>query len=149
MKGFIKRMEKHFMNVVKIEKSSHSIALGFAIGTFIAIFPTAGLDIPIALLAILIYPKVNKLSLFGSFLFWNPIVSLPIILLSYKIGGFLFADAAVTGYNFFWLNQLVDISKKLLVGLAINAVVISILSYFIVRVIAHAYQGRKKSKRKK
>jgi len=149
MNEFIKKIRKHFMNVVKIEKSPHSIALGFAIGTFIAIFPTAGLDIPIALLAVLIYPKVNKLSLFGSFLFWNPLFSLPIILLSYKIGGLLFANAPIIEYSSFLLNHFIDISKKLLVGLAINAIVISVLSYFIVRVIAHAYQGRKKSKKKK
>jgi len=149
MKDFFKKAVKYFMNVVKIEKTPHSIALGFAVGTFIAIFPTAGLDIPIAILAMLIYPKMNKLSLFGSFLFWNPLFSLPVILLSYKIGGLLFANAAMTEYSSFWLNQFIDISRKLLVGLVINAIIISTLSYFIVRLIAHIYQGRKHSKRKK
>jgi len=149
MKDFFKKAGNHFMDVVKIDKSPHSIALGFAVGTFIAIFPTAGLDIPIAILAMLIYPKMNKLSLFGSFLFWNPLFSLPVILFSYKIGGMLFADSSVTGYSLLWLNQFIDISRKLLVGLAINSVIISTLSYFIVRLIAQIYQGMKHSKRKK
>lgn len=148
MRKFIKKVETHFMEVIKIEKTPHSIALGFAIGTFIAIFPTAGLDIPIALLVVLLYPRVNKLSLFGAFLFWNPLFSLPIILLSYKIGDILFANVPVVEYKFVILNQIIDFSRRLFVGLAISAVVISIISYFIVRIIVQIYQGRKRSKKK-
>jgi hypothetical protein len=40
MKKYIKRIRKHFREVLKTKTGENSIALGFAIGTFIAILPT-------------------------------------------------------------------------------------------------------------
>jgi uncharacterized protein len=146
MKKSMKKMRKSFMNVVSINNTPHSIALGFAIGTFIAIFPTMGLDIPIAFLVALLYKKVNKLSLFGSFIFWNPIFSIPIMMLSYQIGDFLFGSFPVTAFDSSLLNHLLDFGRRFAVGLAICAVFISIISYFLVRMIAEIYQRRQKVK---
>jgi len=46
---------------VGIKKSAHSIALGFAIGTFIGIMPTPGFGVLFALLVVLFYKEVNKI----------------------------------------------------------------------------------------
>ena len=44
MKKYYNKLKKHFMHhahkAIKQKASPHSIALGFAIGSFIAIFPT-------------------------------------------------------------------------------------------------------------
>lgn len=140
----VRRIKRNFMRIVKMDNTPHSIALGFAIGTFIAIFPTAGLDIPIAIVVALIYKKVNKLSLFGSFLFWNPIFSIPVMAVSYQVGNALFGNDPMTFFTSPVLNHLADFGRRFAAGLALSAVVVSIISYFVVRVIVEIYQRRHK-----
>ena len=52
-----KKIREHFSEVIKIKRSPHSIALGFAVGTFLAILPTPGFSILLGLLIVLIYQK--------------------------------------------------------------------------------------------
>ena len=121
------------MKLLKQKKSSHSIALGFAIGTFIGIIPTPGISIILGLLIVLIYRKVNKYSLFIAILFWNTLALAPMYYLSYKIGDLLFGDLPLFEYNVPILNQIYNFTKRYLRGNFILAVSVSIASYFIVK----------------
>ena len=86
------KLKRHFHEVARSRKSSHSIALGFAVGTFISILPTPGLNLILGLLVALIYEKINKYSLVISIFFWNTLTLSPIYILSFKIGDLLFGD---------------------------------------------------------
>ena len=65
-KRYIKKLEKHFQEILEIKTTPHEIALGFSIGTFFANFPTLGLEFLIIFLLIIILknsnPKVEKLA---------------------------------------------------------------------------------------
>ncbi|MBA3064624.1 DUF2062 domain-containing protein, partial [Candidatus Woesearchaeota archaeon] len=71
-KKIIKKIKEHLSEIIRIKTSPHSIALGFAIGTFIAILPTLGFTYLIAIIVMLVYAKESKIALFGALLLWNP-----------------------------------------------------------------------------
>jgi uncharacterized protein (DUF2062 family) len=130
---------------MKTNSSEHSIALGFAVGTLINILPIPLFNFLVALLVILIFKKLNKLSLFVALAVWNVFTLLPVYYLSYKIGNFLFDSTPIVKYNIVILDQIYNFSRRYLIGNAILALIISPISYFIVKKIVRVYRKRKKN----
>ena len=59
-------LRRHFIEVLRAKTSGHSVAFGFALGSFIAISPTPGFSILLGIAMVAIFKKLNKLSLFFS-----------------------------------------------------------------------------------
>ncbi|PIU72796.1 hypothetical protein COS79_01095 [Candidatus Woesearchaeota archaeon CG06_land_8_20_14_3_00_33_13] len=131
-KRIIKKLKEHFKEVLGIKTSPHSIALGFAIGTFIAIIPTFGFTYLIATIVMLVYAKESKLALFGALLLWNPFVLFPLYTLSYRFGDFILSGFPEV-YPLQAIGQFRYTTLRFLVGNFIIAVFFSVTSYFILR----------------
>jgi len=131
--NYKKKIKKHFHEVMKEQKSSHSIAFGFAIGTFITILPTPGFNILMAFLIALVYEKVNKISLFFSLAIWNPFTLIPMYALSLKIGNLLFGPLAVVEYDLSFFDMVFNYSRRFLIGNVILATFTALASYFIIK----------------
>ncbi|MBU2634628.1 MAG: DUF2062 domain-containing protein [Nanoarchaeota archaeon] len=144
LKKIRKKIKKHFIEVIKIKKSPHSMALGFAIGTFIAIFPTWGLTFLLGLIVIALFPKVNKFTLLLAFIIWNPLITAPLYLWAYKLGTLIFGSTPIVKFNIIILDQFYNFSRRFIVGISIISLIISIISYFIVKLIAQAYKNKKR-----
>ena len=63
MKNFKEKFKKRLEEVLEIKTSPHSIAAGFAIGTFIAILPTFGLGLFIGIILLFIFKRISKISM--------------------------------------------------------------------------------------
>ncbi|MBA3901656.1 MAG: DUF2062 domain-containing protein [Bacteroidetes bacterium] len=133
-----------------MEKTSvHSIAFSFALGTFIAILPTPGFGVFIALLIAYFYKKLNNISILASFAFWNPLLLAPVYILSYKIGDWIFdfpTIAMITDIS--WINTLIYYFKTYMIGNLISAIVFSSLSYYGVYKLIISYKARKENRKK-
>ncbi len=134
------RIKKHFKEVLELKTSPHSIAMGFAIGTLIAILPTFGLGIFIGLLVLVIFKKVSKISMFVSFAIWNPLILTLLYPLEYSIGNFILVDFPVTKFKFEILNQLFVYTGRFLIGSLILSILTSIIAYFLVLYFVGKYQ---------
>ncbi len=143
-KKLIKKTKEHFNSIIKTEKTPHHIAIGFAIGTFIGIIPTPGISVILAFLVILIYPKVNKIAIFGALAVWNPFVTIALYPPSYRIGNLLFKDAPLIKFETVIVDQIYNFSMRFLVGNLILALAISAISYLIVRIVVQLFQKKKK-----
>ncbi len=128
----IHAMERYFHKIAMTKVSPHSIAIGFAIGSFISILPTPGFNLFIGFLILLAYPKISKYSLFGSMALLNPLVVSPFYYLSIKIGNYVFGSAPIAKYDVVILNQIHQFSQNILFGTFIISLVFSIVSYFVV-----------------
>lgn len=136
-------IKKHLMNVLQIKTSPHEIAFGFAVGTFIEILPTYfGLDYIIALLIILIYPKISKISLFGAIIMLNVFILTPIHLLNFYIGNLIFAGEPVLYFQLEFWNNLINISRRVLIGSLITGPIISVIVYFIIKKLVIKVQSK-------
>jgi uncharacterized protein len=144
IKRYVEKIKHHFREVIKLKTTPQTIALGFAIGTFISVLPTPGFNILLGLLIVLIFERVSKLSLFGAILFWNPITSIPIYWLNHKVGDLLFGSAPVVKYNIIFVDFVYNFSRRYLLGSVINGIIISALCYLIVWFIASKYYKSKK-----
>lgn len=140
LKRYSKKIRAHFEEVVSVKNSPRSIALGFAVGTAIALLPTFGLGPLIGLGVILIFKKISKVSLFASFLVWNFIVLALLVPIEYKIGNFLFGNLPVPTYKIEILNQIFFYSRNLLFGNIILTIILTSFSYFLVYFFAKKYQ---------
>lgn len=150
IKKFRQKIKNHFEEISKSEQSLHSIALGFAVGTFIAITPSLGLDLLIGLLVVLIFKNLNKFSVFGAMIVWNPLTLIPIHYLSFKIGDLLFGGSNFLNYNVYalsnfyvyMLSNFYEFSKRYLIGNLILAVFFSVLGYFVSIAVVKWYRKR-------
>jgi len=129
-------INKYLKELIEIKTSPNSIALGFAIGTFIAILPTFGLGLFLGFLVILIFPKVSKLALIAALLFWNVFILIPLYSFCYKIGNLLFHNQPYIEYNYHFLTTIINFTRRFLVANLILALFLSILCYLIVYFIS-------------
>lgn len=170
-KSYYHRVKHHLRKpihrAIKQKATPHSIAIGFAIGTFIAIFPTFFLGLLIILLIMIFYKTMNKIAAVAGLLFWNIIMMAPIYYLSYNIGRFVFRSGNQStlrseGHDFIamlnvkpfsfenvmaFLRENLIFLKEYLVGNFILATAISIISYFIIKRAVILYRETKEKKR--
>ena len=144
MKKWTKTLRDHYKEVLKLQTSPHSIAFGFALGSFISILPTPGINILLGIGLIAVFPRISKISLFAGLFFWNPLFTLIIYPLSYQLGDLLFGASPVIKYNIEFWDSLYNFSRRFLVGIIVVATVLSAASYFVVRIIAEVYSRKKK-----
>src|SRR5690606_31228748 len=97
--------------------SNKQLALGFALGTFIAVLPTPGFGVLIGIFLVFLFKRINKYTMLFSFAVWNPLFLTPIYLLSYKIGSWLFNPEINTGQEAqSFLSQALVYCKTYLFG---------------------------------
>jgi uncharacterized protein len=140
-----KGKEQFVGKVKEVTQSNHtpaSLATGFAIGSFIAILPTPGIGILTGLVLVLLFKKLNKYSLFGAMILFNPLVLAPLYFLSYWLGNMLVGGAPAQEFNLTFNNMFLHVSTRFLVGNIIVATVISTLGYVLVYTITQAYQRK-------
>lgn len=136
------RIKHHFLEVIRIKKTPHEIALGFAVGTLIDILPTFGINILLAFLAILLYKKLNKIAVFGALIFWNPFFTVPIHAYAFKLGGSLFSASQTEIFNTASLDNAYNFSRNYLIVITAFAFGLALTSYGIIWLIATIIQKR-------
>lgn len=136
------KIKHHFSEVSKIKTSPESIALGFAVGTFIAILPTFGLGIFIGLLVVLVFEKVSKISLIAAFAVFNPAIEFTLYALNYSIGYSILAGKELPEATVDIYNNLFIYTQRLFVGSVITATILALISYFLIYYAVKSYQKR-------
>ena len=147
VKKWIKKIKNHFNEIIKTKTTPHSIALGFAIGTFLCIFPTPGFSFLLGLLVVLIFERVNKFSLFGSFIVWNPLVLTPIFYVGYQIGDLFYHFEPIQRFDIVILNQAFNFTRRLIIGNTILGIMIAVVSYYAVYIIVDIVQKKQVEKK--
>ena len=151
MKKWVRRTKfkliRHFIEILRSKTSDKAIAFGFATGTFIALLPTPGLNWVLALLAALIYRKLNKLSLFFAIIFWNPLFLAPVYALCYVVGDAIFPLLHIENLPFFANNHYISNSGKFLTGNILLTSVISVIAYYLALKIVGTYKRRRSTRK--
>ncbi|MBN2454660.1 DUF2062 domain-containing protein [Candidatus Woesearchaeota archaeon] len=134
------KTKKHLHEAFSTESSAHSIALGFAIGTFVGIFPTPGFGVVLGFLIAFLYKKVNKLAVLAALALWNPLVLSSLYTLGYQIGDIIMGPLPVVEYEVTFLENAYHFSMRLLLGATMIASVFSVVGYFVVKKMVLAYR---------
>lgn len=142
-KGLQYKIKRFLVEITISKVSTHNLAFGFALGTFIAILPTPGFGILLSIFLVYCFKKINTASILFPFAVWNPLVLAPLYVLSYKIGELLFAAKASIENEYSYINKIIYFCQTYLVGNVIIAVVFSVLSYFIIFKVAEIFKQKK------
>lgn len=141
---FIEKIKEHFIEILKTHRDTKSIALGFAIGTFVTILPTPGFNILIGLLIIFLFPYLNKYALFTSYFVFNGFVKTPIYILALNLGYLLFGTGKPIIYDT-WIETFSNAGLLFIFGVLILNIVISVSSYYVIHRIVETYRKHEKS----
>jgi len=136
------RIGQHFKEVQRLKTSPQSIALGFAIGTFIAIIPTPGFGITLALLLILIFKRLSKYAILAALAIFNPFVLTPLYIMSFNVGAKYFQNMPGFHYNIKIFEQTIQFSTSFLLANAIIALAIASVSYILILIIVSIYKSK-------
>jgi hypothetical protein len=139
-------LKKLIKKLVRVDDSPKRIARGVAIGVFWGIIPTFGFAILFSLpTAVLL--KANKFSaVLGTFVA-NPFTTPFIYAFEYKIGQLVLKTAPLPfSWSLFRLENLLNLSRSILVGSSLLATVIALITYFLTFGIVLGYRRRKSLK---
>ena len=127
---FIRQKFVGFVQKLANENSTPlSIALGFTLGTFIAILPTPGFGAFLALSLTLIFKVFNRLAVVVALTIWNPLLLVPLYYLCYLLGSVLLVRPIVLQQEPTLYETLSDYTTAFLLGNSIMAILISSVSF--------------------
>lgn len=145
-------------SIIMLDDSAHSIALGTAIGMFIALTPTVGIQMLMVLcFAFLTRPffRFNQFAALITVYVSNPLTLVPIYWFDYKIGTYYVGGSMTQGdfarilefegFSGWWetFKQLMlDVGSPLIIGSFIVGTFFSLLTYpIMLRLVTH-FQNR-------
>ena len=70
-------LRQKLKEIAQIKDTPEAIALGFALGTFLAALPTPGFSIAVGIVTVAFWLRPSKLSMMVAFAIWNPLVLSP------------------------------------------------------------------------
>lgn len=147
-----------FRHIVMQDDTPHSIALGTAVGMFIGLTPTVGVQmILVMIFAFLTYKLFyfNRVAALLTVYISNPLTMLPIYWFDYKIGTLFIAGDAkreefgtILEYDGFreWWNTVLDlfvlIGEPLIIGALVVGTTGSVVAYPTMRWLVRWFQGK-------
>jgi uncharacterized protein (DUF2062 family) len=132
-------IKRQWQTLIQTNDSPNSIALAFAIGTFISVLPTPGLNIPLATLLASLFKQLNRAGLLTAIAVWNALVVAPIYALSHKVGSFVTASLPIIPHQ----QENPNLFIAFLVGNLLLATFITGLSFLIVQAGMTRYKTQK------
>lgn len=130
--------------LIKISRdrgTTHEIAFGAAVGTFISIFPTFGAGTVIVLFLYRLW-KFNLLAAIGGSMVSNVFTSPFFMAISYKLGSLFFVSKADINFKE-WYKHLDHLSISVLAGSLIISTVLAFAMYYLISYFVSRYRRRK------
>jgi len=128
-------LKQRFFALLKLNNTPHEIALGVAIGAFIAITPLYGFHTIMVIAAALLIRRVNKFAiLLGTNVSTMP--TFPFITWAgYNIGRFIFRDSYPayhwSTFKHFNYRQLLQLYLPLFIGSVVLGLLLAVCFYFV------------------
>ena len=143
IKNLFRAIKLAYLRLLRVNDSPHKIAMGFALGAFIGVFPTFWLGGVLSILFCWIF-RLNYVSaVLGAFIIMNPLTTPLFWTLSAIAGGLIFStrselilEALKSGEIF---HRVKDLALVYMAGNMVVSSLVSALSYWLVKriVIEH------------
>lgn len=122
----------------------HEMGVAFALGTFISLLPTPGLNTVLVMALVARWKQIHRPAIFTSLGVWNVFVAMPLYAIGIKAGQWLLGAANVSVESAtLWHNSWMAIGG-VLVGNFLVALVTAVLCYTAVKAIVARYQPAQK-----
>lgn len=136
-RNWIREKWKLFLdNVLNQKTHPHDIAFAYGLGIFIGVLP--GIDLLLGFL-ILLFFRVNKIALIAGMATINPLTTPFVYALSFQIGKSIIGYTPLEDVSRFSTVNVINISKPLIVGNLIFAVIAAFTAYVIVYTFSYFF----------
>jgi uncharacterized protein (DUF2062 family) len=134
----LRRIRFEIIKLARARATSHEIAYGAALGTFISIFPTFGAG---TLLVIFCYRflKFNMVAAISGSLVSNVFTAPFFLVLSYKIGAFFWKPENAFNLKT-WYTHLDEVAISVMTGSTLLSTVCSAIIYLLVKFTVESYR---------
>ena len=135
-----KKIKLFFWKIAKTNDSSHEIALGAAIGTFISVYPTFGFG---TLIVILLnrFIKFNIIIAFATSIISNPFTSPFFIYTSYMAGNYILRSKT-TFILKKWKENITETGLTILIGSFFVSGACGLIAYAITKWVVDNYRKK-------
>jgi uncharacterized protein (DUF2062 family) len=142
--------------ILMLDDTAHSIALGTAVGMFIGLTPTVGIQMAMVLVfALLVSPlfRFNKVAAILTVYISNPLTMIPLYWFYYRVGGLFIegnVDRAAFNRVHDWntvLDLILEVGWPLIVGSLIVATVGTVVTYPLILWLLHSLRPPKRPPR--
>jgi uncharacterized protein (TIGR03546 family) len=145
------KVKEKILHLFTLNHTPHDIALGVAIGVFIAILPIYGFHTLSMIIAAILIRRANKIAiLLGTNISLPPTVPF-ITWAGYEIGRLIlrngFAPLSWSDFRYISFQKVAKLYPALFVGSIILGIICAIVFYFISFFIARMLEKRKKDAR--
>lgn len=143
---FIVKPKAWFKKIVSLNTTPHSIALGFAVGAVVGVFPTFGLGL-IIISFVAVAMKCNVPAAVLGAAVGNPLFTPFWIGLSYKVGDTMLEFLGIEPVSFHgknWITRSVNFGLDYMIGNILLCIVVGVGSYFIIKRSVVYYRGKKR-----
>ena len=147
-KKSVKEIIAALVGVLKAHHNPHEIALGVAIGCFVAILPLYGFHTILCVIAAILVPQANKLAiLLGTNVSLPPTIA-TITWTSYDIGRFLLVNKHYSPLSWeyiknFKISGISEFYYPLFVGSVVLGLLCAMIFYLITLVIANHFRQKR------
>ncbi len=136
------RLRRRLSRFLDTNASPEAMASSFALGTLISVLPTPGFNIALAALLAARFKQLNKASLLAAVGVWNGFVVAPLYALSYQLGEMMFGTMPTELMGMPLQVAVMSLLKGFLVGNVLIALVITAVSYLVVKTaVIHTRQS--------
>ncbi len=144
------KFRKILVKLFRLNNTPHEIAIGVAIGVFIAVMPLYGLHTLMVIIAALLVRRSNKIAmLLGTNISLPPTVPF-ITWAGYEIGRFIlrrdFPDLDWTVFKSITVKKVINLYPPLFIGSLILGIVLAVVFYFLIYFIVQGIIKRKQLK---
>jgi len=126
-----------------MDEQEHLVALGFGVGSFIALLPTPGLSLFIGLGVAALMKPASRPGVLLAMVIWNIWTLIPIFAASAWLGEVLFSQEQKMYFHAEFLNQVVHFTRRLLIGNLIISIPLSFGCYYLALRIINKLRKRK------
>ncbi|MBE9504135.1 MAG: DUF2062 domain-containing protein [Proteobacteria bacterium] len=123
-----------YLRFVRLHGTAKDVARGLALGVFIGMTPTMGIQTPLALLGAMLL-KENKIAALIGVWVSNPMTFIPIYTFNFKVGKYILGTSALQMPKFTSIHEVLELGHDfimpLILGSFIVAIITAVISYFI------------------
>ena len=123
-----------YLRFIRLRGTAEEIARGMALGVFIGMTPTMGVQMPLAFFFAMLL-KENKIAALIGVWISNPMTAIPIYTFNFKIGKYLLGTPDIKMPDFSSLNDILILGHDLILPLTIGCLVVGVfaamIAYFV------------------
>jgi len=116
-----------YLRFIRLRGSAEEVARGMALGVFIGMTPTMGIQMPIALFFAMIL-RENKIAALLGVWISNPMTVIPIYTFNFKMGKYILGTPDLKMPNFSSIEEMFQLGHDLLFPLTVGSLVVGVVA---------------------